>query len=201
MQTIIEQLCQSNFAMIEQFLESKLYQQLKLTAYEKFCQEEYRPAKIGSNHQNHLNQAIRGDQILWLEKESNNKAINSFLQGMQEIITLINQQLFLGLNEFESHFAIYPPGAFYKKHVDQFNNTQDRRVSCVYYLNDDWLPDDGGELILYTPDDKILSSVLPQGNQLLCFMSHLPHEVKITQRHRYSIAGWMKVRGNNACML
>lgn len=61
----------------------------------------------------------------------------------------INQSLMLGLFGFESHFALYPTGSFYRRHLDQFQGASHRTVSCITYLNDDWLPEHGGALRLY----------------------------------------------------
>lgn len=106
----------------------------------------------------------------------------------------LNHALYLSLHEFETHFAIYQPGSFYKKHVDQFQSTKNRKISCVYYLNEQWQPSFGGKLNLYSPQDELLSEVIPLGNRLICFNSELPHEVELTHCTRYSIAGWMKTR-------
>jgi len=55
----------------------------------------------------------------------------------------------IGLFEFECHFAHYAPGAFYRRHLDQFAGGGRRRVSTVLYLNSGWRDGDGGELRLY----------------------------------------------------
>lgn len=64
----------------------------------------------------------------------------------------------LGLFSFESHFAHYAPGAFYKTHVDAFKGQANRVLSVVYYLNEAWGAKDGGEMVLYsdTQPDHIL---------------------------------------------
>jgi len=100
--------------------------------------------------------------------------------------------LFLGLFSFESHFAHYPPGAFYKTHLDAFKGESNRILSVVTYLNSGWLPDDGGEMVLYTETDSL--SVTPALSTLAIFLSEdFPHEVLPTQRDRYSIAGWFRL--------
>jgi SM-20-related protein len=86
------------------------------------------------------------------------------------------------------------PNGFYKKHVDQFATTKDRRISCVYYLNENWQPDFGGELTLYNTQDELLTHVQPLGNRFVCFNSDMPHEVCTAYQTRYSIAAWLKVR-------
>ena len=55
---------------------------------------------------------------------------------MDSLREALNRGLFLGLEDFECHFALYPPGAFYRKHVDRFRDDDRRMVSAVIYLND-----------------------------------------------------------------
>ncbi len=68
---------------------------------------------------------------------------------MEALRQILNRELFLGLEEYESHFALYAPGAFYRAHLDRFRDDDKRTVSVVLYLNDDWLPEHGGALRLH----------------------------------------------------
>lgn len=154
----------------------------------------FKNAKIGLKNHAELNANIRTDAILWLEEQSADPAIEAYLQATQNLAQALNQSLFLGLFTFETHFAVYEPGSYYKKHVDQFAATKDRKISCVYYLNNEWHDSFGGELILYNKEQQIINKVKPQGNRFVCFNSELPHEVCQTQERRYSITGWMKSR-------
>jgi SM-20-related protein len=63
------------------------------------------------------------------------------------------------LFDYECHFARYGEGAFYKKHLDAFKTPEEshlpkRLLSSVLYLNRDWGNEDGGELLLYPPQDE-----------------------------------------------
>lgn len=151
-------------------------------------------AKIGLKNKAHHNEAIRTDEIFWLDHQSTDPAVQAYLKETGNLAQRLNQSLFLGLIEFETHFAAYKPGSYYKKHVDQFTETKDRKISCVYYLNQDWHEDFGGELMLYNQDNQLLKNITPQGNRFICFNSELPHEVCLTHQTRYSITGWMKTR-------
>ena len=89
----------------------------------------------------------------------------------------LNRAFFLGLEDYESHFALYPPGAFYQKHLDRFRDDDRRTLSAVFYLNADWQPEQGGALRLY-PEGGGELDVLPTAGTLVLFMSaELPHEV------------------------
>ena len=106
----------------------------------------------------------------------------------------LNRGLYLGLEDFECHFALYPPGAFYQKHLDRFRDDDRRTVSAVLYLNDDWQPQDGGELRLYLPDGAE-REVPPLGGSLVLFLSSdFPHEVLPANRERLSLTGWFRRR-------
>ena len=121
-------------------------------------------------------------------------AVNTYLSEIKKLSETLNQSLFLGLVDYEAHFSIYQPNNFYKKHVDQFATTQDRRISCVYYLNDEWREAFGGELKLYNKTDQLLANIMPIGNRFVCFNSDIPHEVCTAHQTRYSIAAWLKIR-------
>ncbi len=191
---LIHDLCNQGFHIIENLLEPIYCQILRTTAEAKYQQGLFRGAKIGLKLGSQKNHTIRTDEILWLEENETNPGIQIFLTQIKYLYELFNQSLFLGLNEFETHFASYQPGTFYKKHIDQFAAQKTRKISFVYYLNQDWCSQDGGELKLYNQQDQLIQNVLPQENRLICFNSELPHEVALTHRPRYSITGWMKTR-------
>jgi SM-20-related protein len=188
---------QQGFHLIDNFLPIETANSLSHIANELASNHQFQAAKIGSHDHAVSNQSIRRDQLHWLDEQAETPAIQAYFSIMKTMADTLNQQLFLGLMDFETHFALYPPGAFYKKHVDQFSNKQDRRISCVYYLNENWQASFGGELLLYDKEDNLLTSILPTANRLVCFLSDLPHEVCETTQTRLSIAGWMKSRPLN----
>lgn len=191
---ITHDLCTQGYHLIDNLLEPAQCHALRTSAHEQYEQGLFRGAKIGRTIETHQNHTIRTDEILWLEGNETNPAIRTFLEQIQHLAQLLNQSLFLGLNEFETHFASYQPGTYYKRHVDQFATQKTRKISFVYYLNKDWREEYGGELALYNKEDELLHKVLPQENRFICFNSDLPHEVALTHRPRYSITGWLKTR-------
>jgi len=72
-------------------------------------------------------------------------AEQSLLLGFEQLRLQLNRDLFLGLFELESHYAWYPPGAAYARHVDQPYGRSARRVSLVLYLNENWDQHAGGD--------------------------------------------------------
>jgi SM-20-related protein len=189
---ISHHLCTQGYHIIDGFLDPKHYQSLIACSQIMHQEGLFRSAKIGMKVQAHQNNAIRSDEICWIDEESKDTSILAFLKQANALANIFNQTLFLGLSEFETHFAVYQPGAYYKKHIDQFASKKTRKISCVYYLNDNWQEEFGGELNLYTIEDQLIQKVYPKGNRFICFNSELPHEVCLTHQTRYSITGWMK---------
>lgn len=181
------------FSCIDNFLAPHHYLALQahMRTYSDGC---FKPAEIGKKGRKSYNAAVRNDRIYWLRQQDDSDSLNAYWHALEEIRLALNQTLFLGLWELEAHFSIYGPGNFYKKHIDQFVESSERRISCVYYLNEDWQEEYGGALRLYNTSDELLIEVQPVGNRFICFSSELPHEVCLTHQTRCSIAGWMKVR-------
>lgn len=151
--------------------------------------EHYRRARVGQSRTHRLNQFVRRDRTAWIDGRVGIEA--DWLTWAEQLRIELNRTLYLGLDRFESHFAHYPPGAFYRKHVDAFKDSDNRVVSLIVYLNPDWSPADGGQLALYDQADMELAKVPPTIGTVAAFLSDsFPHEVMKTTRDRYSIAGW-----------
>ncbi|KGP63006.1 hypothetical protein EP47_12825 [Legionella norrlandica] len=193
---IAQDICTQGYHIIDSFLEADHYHSLCDIAQIINQKDLFRSAKIGQNEQSQQNNTIRTDKIYWIDEDSPYPSLQAYLQKLINLGNMLNQMVYLGLAEFETHFAIYQPGTFYKKHVDQFTNTKTRKISCVYYLNKTWQKKFGGELLLYNLKDELLLNIPPIGNRLVCFNSELPHEVSLTYQTRFSIAGWMKTRAS-----
>ena len=100
---------------------------------------------------------------------------------------------------FESHFAHYAEGDFYKRHLDAFRGECNRVLSVVVYLNQNWQPDDGGELVIQVSDiEEDVIKVTPAFGTMVVFLSEqFPHEVLPARCDRYSIAGWFRLNTSN----
>ncbi|GAB3097270.1 2OG-Fe(II) oxygenase [Pseudomaricurvus hydrocarbonicus] len=161
-------------------------------------QQQFDPAGIGRDTQHTRSEAIRKDQICWITDDW--EAGRHWLTWAGELQTYLNRRLFLGLFSFESHFAHYGPGDFYKRHVDAFRGDANRILSMVVYLNPEWRPEYGGELVLYSDDqDDQGQKITPTLGTIVVFLSEeFPHEVLPAQNDRYSIAGWFRVNTSSA---
>jgi len=153
-------------------------------------------AGIGRDSDFHLDRSIRGDRVFWLTRDR--PAQQEFLERMERLRLALNRSLFLGLFEFEAHYAHYPPGARYRRHYDSFRGAANRLVSSVTYLTENWQPGDGGELVIYAGEsDRIEATVEPRAGTFVLFLSEeVPHEVLPSHTHRTSIAGWFRLNAS-----
>ena len=191
---IAESIGIQGFSYRDNFLAPHHYLALQAHLERTYSEVFFKPAEIGKTSTKAYNASVRNDRIYWLQQQGDIDSLNAYWQAMDKVRVALNRILFLGLWELEAHFSVYGPGNFYKKHIDQFVDTSERRISCVYYLNKDWQEEYGGALRLYNTSEELLVEVKPEGNRFICFTSDLPHEVCLTHQTRYSIAGWMKVR-------
>ena len=160
--------------------------------------ERFNPAGIGRELRHMHNRFVRNDEICWITGES--AAGRDWLAWTAGLQAFLNRRLLLGLFSFESHFARYTPGAYYKRHLDAFRGETNRVLSVVAYLNTGWTADDGGELVLYSDAaDRDGLRVSPIAGTVVVFLSEeFPHEVLPARRDRYSIAGWYSVNRTTA---
>lgn len=165
--------------------------------------DDFAAAGVGRSQTHTLNNFVRRDQIRWIEGST--AAEQTWLGFCARLQVHLNRELFMGLFSFESHFAHYAPGAFYKKHLDAFRPDQTERgarrvLSLVAYLNPGWQSADGGELLIYDEQSlEPVQKVQPLYGTLVIFLSdQVPHEVAAARRDRYSIAGWFRVNGSKA---
>ncbi len=192
---IVDDLAEHGWSLQPQFIPQTLTRKLAEECRLRAAQGALAPAGVGRGAQQQVREGVRGDHIQWLDA-GQHPACDDYLQALDELRMALNQGLYLGLEDFEGHFALYPPGAFYQKHVDRFRDDDRRAVSVVFYLNDEWQPEHGGALRLYLGNGEI-RDVLPQAGSLLVFLSaDMPHEVLPASRDRLSLTGWFRRRGN-----
>lgn len=154
---------------------------------------QFSVAGIGRGDDYQHTEFVRTDEICWITGDSS--AGQQWLSWANALQRHLNRHLFLGLFSFESHFAHYRPGDYYKRHYDAFKGEANRVLSIVLYLNPGWTTDNGGSLVLYKHDkDHTGIRVTPLMGTLVTFLSEdFPHEVLPATRDRYSIAGWFRI--------
>ncbi|OOZ45404.1 2OG-Fe(II) oxygenase [Solemya velum gill symbiont] len=154
---------------------------------------QFNRAGIGRQNGFMLNTFVRSDEICWITGDS--EAGSAWLAWTADLQRFLNRRLFLGLFSFESHFAHYASGDYYKRHLDAFRGESNRILTIVVYLNPGWAPDNGGELLLYREDSDLDGlRVTPNMGTVVVFLSEeFPHEVLAANRDRYSISGWFRL--------
>ncbi|WP_341782263.1 2OG-Fe(II) oxygenase [Ectopseudomonas mendocina] len=194
--SLIDDLASQGWSQRALFAPQILTRELAAECRKRAHDGELNPASVGRGSTQQVQEGIRGDRIQWLEP-GQSEASDRYLQLMDELRQALNQTLFLGLEDFECHFACYEPGAFYLRHLDRFRDDDRRTVSAVFYLNEDWQAEHGGALRLYLNDGRE-HDVLPQAGTLALFLSgEMPHEVLPATRERLSLTGWFRRRGND----
>jgi SM-20-related protein len=191
---IAGKLAHSGYIVLEKPLDDALLNSL-LARCKEDVSSGFQTAHIGKGADKKQISSIRGDVISWLIDTHSTDA--AYLALMEKLRLGLNERLFLGLFDYECHYAIYREGTGYAKHTDVLAGKKNRVLSTVLYLNEDWQPGDGGELMLYDAKGAALETVAPRYGTMIIFLSEsFPHEVLISQRIRRSIAGWFRVSGS-----
>ncbi len=193
-ESLIEGIVANGYGVCDDFLSSEEVTMLNARFTERFDDGNFKEAGIGKQSEVHQAKEIRGDKILWLESGTTNIAERILLDKNQAFINYLNQTCYLGIVDAEIHFAKYDIGKFYRRHRDTFQAQKGRILSVIYYLNNHWQTENGGNLLIYTQENNIEKtiSIAPLAGRLVCFQSeNLDHEVSETFRERLSITGWL----------
>lgn len=191
---VITDLLEQQFSIVDDFFDFNEIEDLRALLLEKYNEDEFRKAAIGNQFSEQIVKSIRGDFISWIDENNLSQTEEVFFNKIDEFVNYMNRTCFLGIQEKEFHYAVYPKGTFYKKHLDTFQNDDSRKLSVVCYLNDeDWKPEYGGELVIFKPLEEI--KVYPLKGRVVIFESQvLEHEVRQVEQMRLSITGWLKTR-------
>lgn len=178
------------------FLSAESTRALREECLAAWQQGGFHAAGTGRGVQTQIDHEMRGDQILWVESEHAGPALSAALDRLESLRQAVNRTLFLGLFDVELHFAAYPPGAGYQRHLDQFRDDDRRTLTAILYLNEpDWCEADGGLLRFWPDEHGAPIDILPSGGTLVTFLSaRFWHQVLPTQRQRLSLTGWFRRR-------
>jgi len=195
---IIENIVSQKYAIVEDFFTAEEVQVLRQSLSEKHEEDAFKKAAIGNRVNETIVKSVRGDVILWIDEAKSNAAEGLFFDKINNLVNYLNKTCFLGILHKEFHYALYPTGTFYKRHIDTFQNDDRRKLSFVCYLNEDgWLPENGGELVLYLDENgkEVEKVIYPFPGRVVIFESQIiEHEVKPVNTERLSITGWLKTR-------
>jgi len=191
---LIQDILANGYGVIEDFIQPLQVTRLSQNLQELYQDGYFKKAGIGNTSNLQVISEIRGDYILWLNQDTSLLCKEIYFDKIDRLISYFNETCFLGIKGIEAHFALFPEGTFYKRHLDSFKNNDKRIFSVIFYLNENWKQENGGELNMYFQEKNIetLVSILPIAGRFLCFESHkIPHEVLVANKDRLSITGWL----------
>jgi SM-20-related protein len=189
-ESIADGLAAHTYAVVDQFLTApEVADILSQNSFDPAI-GRFKKAGVGSRQQLQVNETIRGDYIQWLDNAAAPAPVKIYLNRLHDLRVFLNRSLFLSLKDIEVHETVYPPGTFYRRHLDQFKKNDHRKLSVICYLNEDWGPEMGGQLRMYTTPGLV--DILPVSGRLVCLRSDIiEHEVLPATRNRISLTGWM----------
>ena len=152
----------------------------------------FKSSHIGSGDNKILNEQIRSSKTVWINRWDDSPTLNKMYHLHESLMSELKSFFRLPLQRFESQFAHYQNGDFYKKHLDQLAKTKHRQFTSILYLNQ---PESGGELVIYSKDNKnkIDAKITPTPGKFVVFISKdIFHEVLPCQDNRYSLTTWYR---------
>src|SRR4030095_811099 len=114
---IAEALARSRWIARDAFLDAGQVRGLAEECRAGWQGDTFREARIGSGGDAGRRPEVRGDHILWIDPGRASPFQRAYLDAMEELRLALNRRLYLGLFDFEAHFAVYPAGARYGRHV------------------------------------------------------------------------------------
>jgi SM-20-related protein len=193
LEEILGTLDESGIYIKEDFIDPKYVSIWKNYAEIQAKGKLFHESAIGKKSLQTKNASIRSDKIFW---------VHSFSESLKPIgdwLTCLSAELKnhfrISLDDIEAHFSIYSKGNHYDKHIDNSAGLTPRLFTFIFYLNPEWKPGDGGELVVYNPinqDDRIFT-IAPKAGTFVLFRSDLfYHEVLPSQSDRYTFTGWLR---------
>lgn len=192
---LVEAVAAEGLAVVRDAIPAPLVAALRVVAHERDASGEFRAAGVGRAAGRVERADVRGDRIRWLEPAEARPAEAALFALVEALRVALNEALYLGLFDFEGHYAIYPPGAGYARHLDRFRDDDARVLTLIAYLNGGWTDAHGGALRVQR-GDGVTRDVAPEGGTLVAFLSErFPHEVLPASRERLAFTGWFRRRG------
>lgn len=203
--SVADALADNGIIVLPGFLDEATVTALRGAAQRLQAEGLFHQASIGHKQTSLVDTRIRGDEILWLRdipEAQTPLPVRALAETADQLVAFLNESLYAGIRSHELHFALYPAGAGYQRHLDVFRDDSARVITFICYLNPpDWTAEDGGQLRIFRPQGSDLAwpfpadthDVLPAGGTLILFRSALfPHEVLPSFRQRASVTGWFR---------
>ncbi len=133
---LISDLQEQKFCVMDNFFDLGEVEELRNSLHGKHAHSKFKKAAIGSRTNESVEKEIRGDFIFWLNEGQAESSEKRFFLKINNLADYLNRTCFMGILFKEFHYAIYPKGTFYKRHLDTFQNDDRRKLSFVCYLNE-----------------------------------------------------------------
>ncbi len=187
----VDELAEQNYAIIDNFLTQEEIDFYRSEINSLYTEEQFKRAGIGAKGEQTIDKQIRTDYIFWLKNDLSDNASSIIFRKIDALREYIRTTCYLNIQDMEMHLTYYPEGSFYKRHLDQFKENDNRELTFICYLNQNWQEEDEGKLRIYLPNGEGVD-IAPVSGRLVCFRSNLlEHEVLVTKKSRYSITGWL----------
>ena len=198
MDQYLDHLAMHSWVIIDDFFFPENLQKVREALRDKLEQSKFEAAKIGPSDSENRITEIRSDYTYWLDK-TRDQELSVFFDTIEDLMAIVSRGLFLSLQGYEFHFAHYPQGAYYKPHLDQFDQRGNRMLSLVIYLNQKWEKGDGGELKIHNEKPFQIDPI--DNRAVLFFSDRVLHEVLPAIKERYSLTGWFLKRPSDVGVL
>jgi len=186
----VDTLSQDEYLIIDDFIPVDLHQKIYTFLRDRLDENAFSKAGIGALDHYQVNRTIRSDFVYWLDALRDTE-LKELFDLIQLVIAKFNELCYLSLAGYEFHLAHYPVGSYYKRHLDQFKGRNNRLITMIIYLNENWKTGDGGELRIFRENNADLI-VEPLAGRAVIFKSNvIEHEVLVTNKSRYSLTGWL----------
>ena len=218
----LQQLADNGFVVVENFISEDLRNDLRKDVCNLRSLDRFKIAKIGHDgmvqDENQPFRDIRYSETCFIGKAKEPEPKSKARQQLYAVLDAVKVELntndvvkqgqvtknvpHLDPDLEELMYAYYPRGGYYRRHRDAEPQSMSnwRRYSLLLYLNENWKPEDGGQLRIHRDsggDELPLGElpnyidVQPQAGTLVLFRSDLcPHEVLDTSKERIAIVGW-----------
>jgi SM-20-related protein len=192
--SIVEAIADEGLAVVPHAIPQTLVRALRDAGRQRDAAGEFHVAAVGRGAARTERSELRGDRIRWLEPWDARPAETALFAFVEALRVAVNEALYLGLFDFEGHYAFYPPGTRYARHLDRFRDDDARVLTLIVYLNDEWTDAHGGALRVECGNGAP-RDVCPEGGTLVAFLSdRFPHEVLPAARERLAFSGWFRRR-------
>ena len=174
-----------------------------------------KPAGMSQGQNRWNNSKIRGDLHTWLNDRSKLLVLwkcpqlSKLLDKMQSLQQELNSRCQFESSRTQVQLACYPgEGSRYVRHLDAFVGGSTRRITVLYYMNESWKKEDGGELRLYKQkpsdnnettqkkkaekeEEEAYVDVEPLADRVIIFQSRvIEHEVLPSHAMRFALTMW-----------